>query len=57
MPTALELKRYRVRLRRQYKQLIDKAYSYRYTDDGLSDFFYYKAFRLLEKLDRLKYSN
>lgn len=57
MPTAKELKRYRVRLRRKYKVLIEKAYNFRYNDDGLSDFFYYKAFRILEKLDRLKYSN
>ncbi|NQY07735.1 MAG: Lacal_2735 family protein [Flavobacteriaceae bacterium] len=53
----MELKRYRVRLRQQYKNLVEKAYSYRFNDDGLSDYFYYKASMVLEKLDRLKYSN
>ena len=57
MPTSMELKRYRVRLRQQYKNLVEKAYSYRFNDDGLSDYFYYKASMVLEKLDRLKYSN
>jgi len=43
------------RLKQRYKELIEQAYNFRQTDCALSDISEYKAIKLLNKLNRLKY--
>ncbi|WP_142783469.1 Lacal_2735 family protein [Changchengzhania lutea] len=43
------------KLKERYKILIEKAYNFRQTDSALSDISEYKAIKLLNKLNRLKY--
>jgi hypothetical protein len=43
------------RLSRRYKELIEQAYNFRQTDSALSDISEYRAIKLLNKLNRLKY--
>jgi len=43
------------KLSKRYKQLIEQAYNLRQTDSALSDVSEYRALKLLEKLNRLKY--
>lgn len=43
------------RLSRRYKELIEQAYNFRQTDSALSDISEYRAIKLLDKLNRLKY--
>jgi len=43
------------RLRQRYKELVEQAYNFRQTDSALSDISEYKAIKLLNKLNRLKY--
>ena len=57
MPTTLEIKSYTKRLEDRYKRLIEKAYNFRQTDSSLSDLASYKATRLLEKINRIKFGN
>ncbi|OUR92199.1 hypothetical protein A9Q87_06880 [Flavobacteriales bacterium 34_180_T64] len=52
-----EIKKHQLRLQRRYKQLIEKAYNLRQTDHAQSDISEFKAIKLLEKLNRLKYLN
>ena len=42
-------------LSKQYKTLVEQAYNFRQTDSALSDISEYKAIKLLNKLNRLKY--
>ncbi|WP_445955955.1 Lacal_2735 family protein [Yeosuana sp.] len=49
------IKANQAKINKQYKQLIEQAYNMRQTDSALSDFFEYKALKLLNKLNRLKY--
>ncbi len=57
MPTTLELKTYTQRLEERYKRLIEKAYNFKYTDSALSDFAEFKAKKLKEKINRIKFGN
>ncbi|AUP80993.1 Lacal_2735 family protein [Flavivirga eckloniae] len=43
------------RLCKRYKELIEQAYNFRQTDSALSDISEYRAIKLLDKLNRLKY--
>ncbi|WP_405296620.1 Lacal_2735 family protein [Algibacter sp. Ld11] len=43
------------RLNLRYKELIEQAYNFRQTDSALSDISEYRAIKLLNKLNRLKY--
>jgi len=43
------------KLSRRYKELIEQAYNFRQTDSALSDISEYRAIKLLNKLNRLKY--
>jgi hypothetical protein len=43
------------KLNKRYKELIEKAYNFRQTDSALSDISEFKAIKLLNKLNRLKY--
>ncbi|MFD1614302.1 Lacal_2735 family protein [Gelatiniphilus marinus] len=42
-------------LNKRYKELMEIAYNFRQTDSALSDISEYKAIKLLNKLNRLKY--
>ncbi len=50
-----EIKTHQNKLISKYKQLVEKAYNFRQTDSALSDISEYKAIKLLNKLNRLKY--
>ena len=39
----------------QYKQLIEDAYNFRQTDAALSDIAEFRALKLLDKLNRLRF--
>ncbi|KAB1067199.1 Lacal_2735 family protein [Tamlana haliotis] len=43
------------KLYRDYKSLVEQAYNFRQTDSALSDISEYRAIKLLNKLNRLKY--
>gem|GEM_PF-569971 len=57
MKTSMEIKTHQLKLQARYKQLIEQAYNVRQTDHALSDISEYKAIKLLNKLNRLKYLN
>jgi hypothetical protein len=49
------IKNHQTKLKERYKVLIEQAYNFRQTDSALSDISEYKAIKLLNKLNRLKY--
>ncbi|GGZ77136.1 Lacal_2735 family protein [Algibacter mikhailovii] len=49
------LKIHQVELIKKYKSLVEQAYNFRQTDSALSDISEYRAIKLLNKLNRLKY--
>ncbi|MCF7568461.1 Lacal_2735 family protein [Sabulilitoribacter arenilitoris] len=49
------IKSNQTKLNERYKELIEQAYNFRQTDSALSDISEYKAIKLLNKLNRLKY--
>lgn len=53
--TTSKIKAHKDKLQRQYKNLIEEAYNLRQTDSALSDISEYRALKLLNKLNRLKY--
>lgn len=55
MKTLSEIKAHQLKLQNRYKHLIEQAYNVRQTDHALSDISEYKAIKLLNKLNRLKY--
>lgn len=55
MDRSSVLKKHQRKLSRRYKQLVEQAYNLRQTDSALSDISEYKALKLLNKLNRLKY--
>ncbi|MEO5789264.1 MAG: Lacal_2735 family protein [Gelidibacter sp.] len=57
MKSLTEIKELQIKLQNRYKQLIEQAYNVRQTDHALSDISEYKAIKLLNKLNRLKYLN
>lgn len=57
MKNITEIKSHQLKLQLRYKQLIEQAYNFRQTDHALSDISEYKAIKLLNKLNRLKYLN
>ena len=50
-----KIKIHQDKLESRYKQLTEHAYNFRQTDSALSDISEYKAIKLLNKLNRLKY--
>ena len=46
---------HRSKLLSRYKSLIEQAYNFRQTDSALSDISEYKAIKLLNKLNKLKF--
>ena len=49
------IKTYQLKLNERYKKLVEQAYNLRQTDSALSDISEYKAIKLLDELNRLKY--
>jgi hypothetical protein len=49
------LRHKQIELNKKYKKLIEQAYNFRQTDSALSDISEYKAIKLLNKINRLKY--
>ncbi|HLT54128.1 MAG TPA: Lacal_2735 family protein [Flavobacteriaceae bacterium] len=43
------------KLYERYKELVEQAYNFRQTDSAMSDISEYKAIKLLDKLNKLKY--
>ncbi|WP_370478392.1 Lacal_2735 family protein [Tamlana flava] len=50
-----QIKSHQAKLYAQYRSLVEQAYNFRQTDSALSDISEYKAIKLLNKLNRLKY--
>jgi hypothetical protein len=55
MKTNDNIKLHQDKLSQQYKALVEQAYNFRQTDSAFSDISEYKAIKLLNKLNRLKY--
>lgn len=55
MKKIQDIKNQESKLNLKYKQLVEQAYNFRQTDSALSDISEYKALKLLNKLNRLKY--
>ncbi|WP_341216951.1 Lacal_2735 family protein [uncultured Wocania sp.] len=49
------IKSNQTKLNKRYKELVEQAYNFRQTDSALSDISEYRAIKLLNKLNRLKY--
>jgi hypothetical protein len=49
------IKNHQTKLKERYKELIEQAYNFRQSDSALSDISEFKAIKLLNKLNRLKY--
>ena len=57
MKTGSEINELQLKLQERYKQLSEQAYNFRQTDSALSDLSEYKAYKLLYKLNRLRFLN
>lgn len=55
MQTKSKISANQSRLQQKYKRLMEHAYNLRQTDSAQSDISEYKAIKLLNKLNRLKY--
>jgi len=44
----------RLSIEKRYQEMIEKAYNFRQTDAGLSDFFEFEANKLLSKIHHLE---
>ena len=49
------IKNHQKKLDERYKELMEQAYNFRQTDSEMSDLSEFKAMRLLNKLNTLKY--
>lgn len=45
----------KTKLKRKYRRLVEDAYNFRQTDHALSDFSEYKATKVLNKINKLKF--
>ncbi|HLV15321.1 MAG TPA: Lacal_2735 family protein [Xanthomarina sp.] len=55
MENLKKIKKNQIKLQKRYKRLVEKAYNLRETDCAMSDISEFKAIKLLNKLNRLKY--
>ncbi|OSY87282.1 hypothetical protein WH52_12555 [Tenacibaculum holothuriorum] len=55
MSRVSQLFKYRKHLEERYRKLIERANDYKYEDECKSDRSAFKAMKVLEKLNRLKY--
>lgn len=49
------IKSNQAKLFKQYRDLVEQAYNFRQTDSAMSDISEYKAIKLLNKINKLKY--
>lgn len=55
MASFTKLKEDQNRLKDKYKQLVEEAYNLRQTDHALSDISEFRAIKLLDRLNKLKF--
>ena len=55
MSRLKQLDRYKKHLKERYLNLIEKSNSYRYEDESMSDVSAFKAMKLLEKINQVRY--
>ncbi|WP_346883631.1 Lacal_2735 family protein [uncultured Algibacter sp.] len=55
MDRVQNIEKHQAKLKARYKEMIEQAYNFRQTDAPLSDISEYRAIKLLNKLNRLKY--
>lgn len=55
MDNSSKIKAHQIKLLKQYNELIEDAYNIRQTDSALSDILEFRALKLLNKLNRLKF--
>ncbi|MDY0780156.1 hypothetical protein [Tenacibaculum sp. IB213877] len=55
MSRLSQLTRYRKHLEERYYKLIERSNEYKYIDEVQSDLASYKAMKILEKINRVKY--
>ena len=55
MDALFKLRAEKKSLQDEYKKLIEEAYNWRETDSALSDLSEFKAFKLMEQLNKLNY--
>ena len=55
MGNTKDIKHQKSKLLTKYKELVEQAYNLRQTDSAESDFSEYRAIKLLNKLNKLKY--
>jgi len=55
MSRLKDLRKYKKHLELRYQKLIERANEYRYIDEAKSDTALYKAMKILQKIDRVKY--
>lgn len=53
----LEIQAQKKSLQAQYKQLVEEAYNLRQTDSDLSDISEFRALKLLDEINKLKFLN
>ncbi|TYP97951.1 hypothetical protein C7447_103117 [Tenacibaculum adriaticum] len=55
MSRLSQLYRYRKHLEERYQKLIERSNDYKYVDESKSDLASFKAMKVLEKINRVKY--
>ncbi len=55
MSRLSDLNTYKKHLELRYKNLIERANNYRYIDEVTSDIAFFKAMKILQKIDRIKF--
>jgi hypothetical protein len=55
MGRKISLASHQQKLSKRYKQLAEQAYNFRQTDHALSDYSEYKAIKILNKLNQIKF--
>jgi len=55
MSRLTNLYKYKQHLELRYQKLIERSNDYRYVDEAKSDIALYKAMKVLEKINRVKY--
>jgi len=55
MKRLSDLKKYKAHLESRYNKLIERSNDYKYVDEVKSDMAMYKAMKILQKIDKVKY--
>ena len=55
MSRLKQLDNYKKHLKERYVKLIEKSNSYKYEDESISDIAAFKAMKLLEKINQVRY--